>query len=68
MTGGLLLIMEQIINNSSKHYTEFHYILVYLLSLLTFKKVTTIEIKKNELKATIKQQRDEIEKENSYKL
>ncbi|WP_176538718.1 hypothetical protein [Bacillus cereus] len=60
--------MEQIINNSSKHYTEFHYILVYLLSLLTFKKVTTIEIKKNELKATIKQQRDEIEKENSYKL
>ncbi|MCI0764208.1 hypothetical protein [Bacillus sp. TL12] len=60
--------MEQIINNSSKHYTEFHYALVYLLSLLTFKKVAAIEIKKNELKAAIKQQRDEIVKENPYKL
>ncbi|PEY34547.1 hypothetical protein CN354_16570 [Bacillus cereus] len=60
--------MEQIINNSSKHYTEFYYALVYLLSLLTFKKVATIEIKKNELKMALKQQRDELTKENPYKL
>ncbi|MEN1937373.1 hypothetical protein AAIE21_17750 [Paenibacillus sp. 102] len=60
--------MEQIINNSSKHYTEFYYALVYLLSLLTFKKVATIEIKKNELKTAIKQQRDELAKKNPYKL
>lgn len=60
--------MEQIIDNSSKHYTEFHYALVYLLSLLTFKKVETIERKKNTLKMAIKQQRHELAKENPYKL
>ncbi|MBC6972354.1 hypothetical protein H9I32_07975 [Bacillus sp. Xin] len=60
--------MEQIIDNSSKYYTEFHYALACLLSLLTFKKVATIEIKKNELKIAIKQQRDELVKEDPYKL
>ncbi|HEK9100537.1 hypothetical protein KFD70_15270 [Bacillus pfraonensis] len=60
--------MEQIINSSPKHYNEFHYALVYLLSLLTFKRVATIEIKKNELQMAIKQQRDELAKEDPYKL
>ncbi|MED1621860.1 hypothetical protein [Bacillus pseudomycoides] len=60
--------MEQIIDNGSKHYIDFHYALVRTLSLVTFRKIPTIETKKCELKVTIENQSNNLNHKNPYKL
>ncbi|WP_459501238.1 hypothetical protein [Bacillus sp. C1] len=60
--------MEQIIDNTSKHYITFYYTFVRTLSLVTFRTFPTIETKKSELKMTIKNQENDLNHQNPYKL
>ncbi|WP_193646172.1 hypothetical protein [Bacillus cereus] len=54
--------MEKIIDDHINNNIELYYALTHLLSFTTFKKVTTIETRKNELKEQMKT----IQHTNSY--
>ncbi|TNP12940.1 hypothetical protein FHY73_25410 [Bacillus tropicus] len=60
--------MEQIISNKKNGYTEIYYKLFSMLSLLTFRKITSIEKKKKSFKLSLENELKNLTKNNPHKL
>ncbi|OQR53409.1 hypothetical protein [Bacillus sp. CDB3] len=60
--------MEQIILNNKNGYTEIYYKLIFMLSLLTLHKITYVENKKKGLKLSLKNELENLTKNNPYNL
>ncbi|PGZ96227.1 hypothetical protein COE51_18485 [Bacillus pseudomycoides] len=60
--------MEQIILNNKNGSTEIYYKLFSILSLLIFHNFISIEKKRKSLKLSLKNELENLTKNNSYKL
>ncbi|WP_242161481.1 hypothetical protein [Bacillus cereus group sp. BfR-BA-01522] len=60
--------MAYVIDQHSKQHNEIYYACMCLLSVLTFRKILTIEQKKKNLKYAMTHDWNDINKDNIYKL